>query len=148
MISGRKYYILLGSMKIKQTIIAGVIVLISLFSAHVFVGSQLAYAKSCGGVDTTIIECKAGPGDGSTDPTKTAIWEILIQILNIMTAGVGILAVAGIAWAAVLYSSAGDSAEQVKKAKSIITNVVIGLVAFGLLYTVSNYLIPGGIFNA
>jgi hypothetical protein len=78
---------------------------------------------------------------------SSGIWGVLLLILNIMTTGVGVLAVAGIVYGSVLYASAGDSAEQVKKAKGIILNVVIGLIAFGLMYALLNFLIPGGIFT-
>jgi hypothetical protein len=64
-----------------------------------------------------------------------------------MTAGVGVLAVLGVVWAAVLYTTADDRADQVKKAKDMIWNVVFGLIAFGLMYALLNFLIPGGIFT-
>ena len=59
----------------------------------------------------------------------------------------GIAAVGGITYGAILYTSAGDSSEQTKKAMEIIRNVVIGLVAYGIMYLVLNYIIPGGIFE-
>jgi hypothetical protein len=90
--------------------------------------------------------CK-GVDNSSSDPQKNAIWSLLIFVLNIMTAGVGILAVGGIVYGSILYASAADKAEQTKKAISIITNVVIGVVAFGLMYLLLNFIIPGGVFN-
>lgn len=108
--------------------------------------APLAFAgNTCGGVDTSIITCNAG--EKATGARDSAIWEVLILILNILTAGVGILAVGGIAYGAVLYASAGDKQDQTKKAVSIITNVVIGIAAFGLMYLFLNFLIPGGIFT-
>jgi hypothetical protein len=91
-------------------------------------------------------KCKDGsnPNDAVNN---SGIWGVLLLILNIMTTGVGVLAVAGVVYGSVLYASAGDSAEQVKKAKGIILNVVIGLIAFGLMYALLNFLIPGGIFT-
>jgi hypothetical protein len=67
--------------------------------------------------------------------------------INILTAGVGVAAVGGIVYGAVLYTSAGGSQEQVKKAVGIITNVVIGVVAYALMFSVLNFIIPGGLFN-
>ena len=66
--------------------------------------------------------------------------------LNILTAGVGIIAVGGIVYGAILYTTAEDKADQVKKATDIITNVVIGLVMFGLMYAGLNFIVPGGVF--
>jgi hypothetical protein len=71
----------------------------------------------------------------------------LILVINILTAGVGIAAIGGIVYGAVLYTTAGGSQEQVKKAISIITNVVIGIVAYALMWALLNFLIPGGVFK-
>ena len=109
---------------------------------------QQTFAAECGGVKTSIIGgdiCKGATKDGSGK--NSAIWAILILILNILTAGVGIAAVGGIVYGAVLYSSAGDKQDQTKKARGIITNTVVGLVAYGLMYLLLNFLIPGGIFT-
>lgn len=134
-------------MKIKQTVAVICLTVAALFGG--ITTSLPVAALDCAGTPTAIIGgdiCK-GVDNGNGNVQSNAIWKILIWVLNIMVAGVGILAVAGIAWAAVLYASASDSAEQVKKAKTIITNVVIGLVAFGFIYTILNFLIPGGAFT-
>ena len=101
-------------------------------------------AEKCGGVDTAIIKCDQ---DGTGDIKTTGLWGILLLAINILTAGVGVLAIAGIIYGSVLYTSAGGSAEQVKKAIGVITNVVIGVVAYALMYSFLNFLIPGGLFN-
>lgn len=153
-------------MKIKQTILV-----LALF---VGVGSVLidptAAAVTCGGVETSLISCDSkitGDGmcsDGSTiskvsidkgikcadgsNPTvkveNTGVWGLLLLVINILTAGVGIAAVGGVVYGSILYASAGGAADQVKKAKEIITNVVIGLVAYALMYSLLNFIIPGG----
>ena len=74
------------------------------------------------------------------------MWGLLIIALNILTAGVGVLAVGGIVYGAILYTTAEDKADQVKKAQDVIQNVVIGLIAFALMWAGLNFLIPGGVF--
>lgn len=109
---------------------------------------SVSAALTCGGVETSIIGgdvCKSATDKGTGD--KSAIWAILILVLNILTAGVGIAAVGGIVYGAILYSSAGDKQDQTKKAISVITNVVIGIIAYGFMYLILNFLIPGGIFS-
>lgn len=83
----------------------------------------------------------------SSDVEDTGVWLLLIYILNILTAGVGVAALGGIIYGAILYTSAGGSQEQTKKAMGIITNVVVGVIAYALMYGFLNFLIPGGIFN-
>lgn len=98
----------------------------------------------CGGVKTAIIKCDA---KNSGDTEDNGIWALLLLVLNILTAGVGIVAVAGIVYGAILYTTAEDKADQVKKATDIITNVVIGLVLFALMYAGLNFIVPGGVFS-
>lgn len=154
------YRILLSSMKIKQTIIT----LALLLGIGSFALPPTALAAECGGVQTSIISCQENGKltckdgseatenkckDGSTpNPIDSnGVWGILKLAINIMTAGVGILAVGGIVYGSILYTSAGGSSEQTKRAMGIITNVVIGLIAYALMYAITNFLIPGGLFS-
>lgn len=136
-------------MKIKQTLLAISLAITSLVGVVSFAPIATADCQTGGEpIRTSIISGSICDGkNNSSNVKENSIWKILIWVLNIMLAGIGVLAVAGVVYAAVLYTSAGDSAEQVKKAKGIIMNVVIGLIAFGLMYSVLNFLIPGGIFN-
>lgn len=97
----------------------------------------------CGNVETSIIKgdvCNES-GEGGV------IFGLLKGVLTIMTAGIGIAAVGGIAYGALLYTTAENKPDQTKKAISIITNVVIGLVAYALMAVLLNFLIPGGIIG-
>ncbi|MFI5212828.1 MAG: hypothetical protein ACHQTE_02610 [Candidatus Saccharimonadales bacterium] len=131
-------------MKIKQTIIACVFALSLALGSLSFV--NIATAATCGGADTAIISCTQGKG--ATTAQDSGVWALLLLALNIMTAGVGILAVGGIVYGSILYTTAADKAEQTKKAVGIITNVVIGVVAYGLMFVLLNFLVPGGIFTS
>ena len=83
----------------------------------------------------------------SKDASSTGLWGVLLLAINILTAGIGITAIGGVVYGSILYTSAGGSQEQVKKAMGIITNVVIGVIAYALMYSALNFLIPGGLFN-
>lgn len=148
-------------MKIKQTIL--LFALMMGFSG-LFI-SPAVYAGNCGGVDTSIINCdETGVGtcsDGSTPVDKkcttgnyiapkaesTGLWGILILIINILTAGIGIVAVGGIIYASMLYAASGGDAGQVKESKTIIFNIVVGIVAYALMFSFLNFIIPGGLFK-
>ena len=106
-------------------------------------GSSGENWKNCGGADTSILACPSGESDQGE---ATIIW-ILRFIVVLMTMGVGVLAVAGVVYAGILYASAAGSQEQVKKAKMMLFNVAIGLVAYAFMYAITNFLIPGGVFN-
>lgn len=125
------------------------IVSTSVISLAMVTAGSLALAPSVGAVDCAILPsgiCDAATKPATTDPKDNAIFVLLKTILQIMTAGVGVAAVGGVVYAAVLYTSAGDAMDQVKKSKTIITDVVIGLVAYALMVLLLNWLIPGGVF--
>lgn len=130
-------------MKIKQTIktLAAVIVLAV---ASYAVITPTTVAADCGGVETSLINCEQ-TGEGGIE--NTGVWGILLLIINILTVGVGVAAVGGIVYGSILYTSAGGNSEQTKKAMGIITNVVIGVIAYAGMYALMNFLIPGGIFR-
>lgn len=130
-------------MNIKQKIIVLVAIISGLFVA--VAAAPVASALTCGGAQTSIVQCdqtSQGP-----DAKNNGVWGVLLIALNILTAGVGIAAVGGIVYGAIMYTSAGDSTEQTKKAIEIIKNVVIGVIAYGLMFLLLNYLVPGGIFE-
>lgn len=83
----------------------------------------------------------------NTSVEQSGVWGLLLMVINILTAGVGILAVAGIIYGSVMYASAGGNPENVKKARGIITNVVIGIIAYAFMFTILNFITPGGLFN-
>lgn len=150
-------------MKIKQTLLLWTL-LFSLCGSF-FAASVTVSAESCDGVDTSIIHCDkntklvcadgtapAADGkctDGSSptaDVTTTGVWSLLLIVINFLTAGISVVAIGGIAYAAVLYASAGGSVEQVKKAVKIIMNIIAGAVMYALAWSLLNWLIPGGAF--
>ena len=95
--------------------------------------------------DTAIIKCDNV--DVTQDGVEnTGLWSILMLAINVLTAGVGVVALAGIVYGSILYTSAGGNQEQVKKAMGIFTNVVIGIIAFAGMWALLNFLVPGGVF--
>lgn len=140
-------------MNIKQTmrnLVLGGLLLIPVALAALLPVGAVRAEESCGGVKTAIISCaQPGRADGASNVAveNTGVWGLLILTINIMTAGVGVLAVAGIVYGGVLYTTSGGNPEQVKKARTVFANVVIGVVSFGVMFTLLNFIVPGGVFN-
>ena len=107
---------------------------------------ETADVKCCGGVETTFLSCDSTGGQ-SGDIENSAVWQVLIIAFNIVTGVVGIAAVGGLVWGAIMYSTAQDNASQVQQAVGVIRNVVIGVVMYVAMFSILQYLIPGGIFN-
>ena len=104
-----------------------------------FILNNNAFAGTCSGVETSIINCEEG-GDGG-------IWHILSLVIDIFSIGVGILSLIGIAVFGVQYLTAGGDINKTTKAKNRLINVAIGLVAYVLLWTGTQWLLPGGKLN-
>lgn len=79
--------------------------------------------------------CEKGDGSGIKNLLKYAV--------NVLTIGVGILAAIGIAVSGVQYLTAGGNEEQTRKAKRRLFEIVIGVVAYGLIYAALFWLLPG-----
>jgi hypothetical protein len=133
----------------KQTIrnlMAGLLLLLGVMTIFTPGLAFAAEAKNNGcETDTAIIKCD------NVDVTKdgvenTGLWSVLMLVINVLTAGVAVIALGGIVYGSILYTSAGGSQEQVKKAMGIFTNVVIGIIAFAGMWALLNFLIPGGVF--
>lgn len=143
-------------MKIKQTvlIIAAIIGLSGVFVSPAVVSAAAkcgtvtlkAGESCCGGVVTSIITCDQ-KGGKSGDPSTSGVWGLLLLGINILTAGVGVAAVAGIVIGSVMYMTAGGSPERTKKANIFLSNVVLGIIVYAVMYAFLNFIIPGGLFT-
>ena len=131
----------------KQRLIAtGLCIVAAMGIYYVILAPFTARALECAALPKSICDA-ADKKAGSSDVSNTAIWKLLIWVLNIMIALVGLAATGATIYAGILYSSAGGNADMIAKAKKIIMNTVIGIVAFALMYLGLNWLIPGGIFT-
>ena len=129
---------------IKRNIIISIVILATA-TVGAMVFSRPALAADCMGVKTSIIDCKDSSGkDAKTG--EEAIYNILGVVIKIMTGVIGLVAVAAVVYGAILYGSASDNPENIKKAKEIWTNVVIGLIAFAFMVSILNFIIPGGVW--
>jgi hypothetical protein len=99
--------------------------------------------------DTSIIDCNAAGNSVNTtgDLQNSGLWSILLIAIQIISAGVGVAALAGIVYGVILYTTSGGDPSGLKKALEVIRNVVIGVVAYALMWSALNWLIPGGVFN-
>lgn len=90
-------------------------------------------------VDTAILsgcDCDGIDSGGS-------VINILNLVVNIMTIGIGILGVIGITVVGIQYLTAGGNEEKTRKAKRRMFEIVIGLVAYVLIYAFLKWLMPG-----
>lgn len=91
----------------------------------------------CGDARVNLLGC--GEGTKGAD-AFTAILKIIIIVLTVL---VGIAAVGGLAYAALTYARAEDNSGTVSEAKTLIRNIVIGIVLYGFLIAIVTWLVPG-----
>ena len=115
--------------------------IVSVFGLLVFT-TPSASAAECGELKTSVIDC------GSVnDQTGSPVVAFLVLGIQILTGAVGVVAIGALVYAGMMYSSASGDTGQVAKAKEIIRNTIIGLILFGALATILNFLNPGGLFD-
>ena len=72
------------------------------------------------------------------------IKNLVMLIINILTAGLFVAATAGIVWCGAQIITARDDPAQVAKARKRIIEIVIGLVAWIMSAALINLILPGG----
>ena len=82
------------------------------------------------------LNCSCDNGNGSS------VLHILNLVVDILTIGVGVLGVIGITVVGIQYLTAGGNEEKTRKAKRRMLEIIIGLVAYVLIYAVLNWLVP------
>lgn len=87
-------------------------------------------------VDTNLF----GPVD--TDDKGSGIMRLLGLVVTVLLYGIGAAAVIGVVIAGILYLTARDNEAQMAKAKTRLVEVAIGLIAWALLFTLLQWLIP------
>lgn len=117
----------------KITFVLGLIMMVvmSFFTNPAFALNE------CAGVPTSVIDCKSSDGAG-------AVWEIVNEVVNIMTIGVGILGVIGITVVGIQYMTARGNEQRTLKAKRRLLEIVIGLGVYAVLRVGAIWLLPGG----
>lgn len=121
-----------------------------LFAGFVAVGVSVWAASAVSAADTpncSILPQALCTSSDEADPKKSGITQIIIFVLNVLTAAVGVAALAAFVYAGVLYASAGDKSDQVTKAKDLMKDTVIGIIVYAAIYLGIMWLLPGGIIG-
>lgn len=81
-----------------------------------------------------------------SDSNCDAIFEKYLKpFIKLLSATVGIVVVAAVIFGGIQFSSSGGDPQKVANAKKHITNAIIALVAYVLLFAFLNFIIPGGL---
>ncbi len=97
---------------------------------------------------------KCGTGDNAVETnfdfgcsgTGNPIQDVAYTIIRFLSIGVGIVLVASIIYAGIMYSSSEGSPEATASAKKRVQNAVAGLIFYMFIFALVQYLVPGGLF--
>ena len=87
-------------------------------------------------------------GNIQDDNGGCGVFLIVNFIVDVLSMGVAIAGVIGITIAGTTYLTARDDEEKVKKARNRFLEIVIGLIAYAVMYSGLQWLLPGGKMNA
>ena len=90
------------------------------------------------GAEAAILTGCAGAENGGGEGIKCVI-RLVVDILSVL---VGIVGVIGIVIVGIQYLTAGGNEEQTRKAKRRLFEIVIGIIAYVLVYAILRWLLP------
>ncbi|MGH7195932.1 MAG: hypothetical protein ACREGA_04105 [Candidatus Saccharimonadales bacterium] len=94
------------------------------------------------------LNCAAPNESGVANPcNNTIIQNYLNPVINFLSLGVGILVVISMAIGGLQYITSAGDPNKAAEARKRITDSVIALVAFALMYAVLQFFVPGGFLN-
>jgi hypothetical protein len=89
----------------------------------------------------------ATPADIQNCLSNNTITKRLNQIVNFLSAGVGIVVAGVITLGGIQYTLAGGNATAITAARQRIMNGLLALVLFMFIYAILQWIIPGGVFG-
>lgn len=103
-------------------------------------GGNSNTGSTCGKTKTEFISCDSKTGLGTIND--------LVRIsLIVMSIIIGAVAVGGIAYAGIIYASARDEQSKITEAKTLLRNIGIGLVLYGMTIAIIAWLLPGTVIE-
>ena len=100
--------------------------------------NYLVFAAESDNITETVFFGNVKDNDGC------GVFMIVNTVVDVLSIGVGILAVIGITIAGINYLTAGGNEQKTRKAKHRILQIVIGVVIYVIMYAALQWLLPGG----
>lgn len=110
-------------------------------------GPKSATKGQCGSGDGAVMTsfdfgCKGATYPGDLNP----IIDMAFAIFRFLSAGVGLVVIGSIIVAGIQYSTSRGNPQATQAAIKRITNALIGLMIYIFMFSIANFLVPGGMF--
>lgn len=96
------------------------------------------FAATCGNTETFF--------NWGCDNPDNPIMDVVITIFNWLSIGVVTVVIVVVVVGGIQYMTAGGNSDNAKKAKDRIRNAIIALGLYLIMWSLLNYLVPGGVF--
>ena len=83
-------------------------------------------------------------GKFADDGKGCGVYTIMNLVIELLAYAIGIAAIIGIAISGIMYITAKGNLAQTTKAKRRIRDIIIGVIAYAILYTILNFILPAG----
>lgn len=125
------------------SVITGIVVTLFLIPVPAFARGCSSEQLEAGCVNTNVLGedgCSCKPGE--TAENGNGIFHILFLAVEILSVGVGVLGVIGISVVGIQYLTAGGNEEKTRKSKRRMFEIILGLVAYAVIYALLKFLLP------
>lgn len=85
--------------------------------------------------------------DWGCDKGSNPMMGTVATILGWLAAGLSVVVLMAIVYGSIIYLTAGADKSKVENGKKIIRNAIIALIGYFFMYSLLNFLVPGGIFG-
>ena len=84
---------------------------------------------------------------GDCKTTNVGIKCLAVEVLRFLSVGVGLAVVGGVAAGGIVYATAQGSPGKTQSGIKIITNSILALILYLLMFAILQFLIPGGVLS-
>lgn len=84
---------------------------------------------------------------GTCGTTNVGIKCLAVEVLRFLSIGVGLAVVGGVAAGGIVYATAQGSPGKTQSGIKIITNSILALILYLLMFAILQFLIPGGVLS-
>lgn len=79
--------------------------------------------------------------------SNVTIRDLAVEVLRFLSVGVGIAVVGGVIAGGIVYSTSEGNPAKAQKGVTIISNAILGLILYLLMFAILHFLIPGGVIS-
>lgn len=110
-------------------------------------GKQLKHECDAYTSTATALSGAAAPAATCSASKCDLVSSLVVPAINLLSTLFGLVAAISLILGGIQYTTAEGDPQKVTKAKSRLTNTIFAILAYAMLYSFFQFLVPGGVFN-